>query len=594
MFDVTLLYNKSNPYGISKDVECITKAIGGTGCTIRRSDPLEPPVLTDLAIHLEIPIFAWVPWAARNILVVNPEWFEAAWVPYLERFDLVVYKDAVAARKAVEAAHVTQEKVRVIPWGCFEPVAPAVPAGSKGKKIPQGTADTGFVWFLGASKNKQAAVAPIVGAWKEEYPPLRIYSAVDLSGVLGAGASAIPANVRFETRDLDSDTRDRLARFFRGHICCSAAEGFGYTAAEAEWYGAFTLLNALPVYEQDYGSSSSGVALLPSLDSAELAAPLAAAIAAFEAADFDAIAQSRRASAAARWASFQAGVGRIVEEVRASGIKRLKRLPPPLEPADCPPISVVTLLHNRRKFFDLACHSLMIQDYPKDKIEWIIVEDSDDPMEDASDRVMAVAAAAAPVRVEYIPLKKKTPIGKKRNLGVAKATAHIILMMDDDDHYPETSFRRRVAWLTRSPWENSATGVDCAACTTIACYDLNRAISAVNVPPLTLPFEQRVSEATLTFRKSFWQERGGFPDDVQIGEGEGFLGGQVGRVLEIPPQQIIVAFSHGKNASSRRVPSDADVKPGCFWGFPPEFLQFIHRLAGVEIVDEKAGGKTKR
>jgi hypothetical protein len=57
--------------------------------------------------------------------------------------------------------------------------------------------------------------------------------------------------------------------------------------------------------------------------------------------------------------------------------------------------------------------------------------------------------------------------------------------------------------------------------------------------------------------------------------------------LEMPPQQIIVAFSHGSNTSSRRVPEGADVKPGCFWGFPKEFLVFIHGLAGVKV-EEKA------
>jgi hypothetical protein len=47
-----------------------------------------------------------------------------------------------------------------------------------------------------------------------------------------------------------------------------------------------------------------------------------------------------------------------------------------------------------------------------------------------------------------------------------------------------------------------------------------------------------------------------------------------------------VAFSHGKNASSRRIPSGAEVKPGCFWGFPKEFLVFVHGLAGVKVVAE--------
>jgi hypothetical protein len=150
-------------------------------------------------------------------------------------------------------------------------------------------------------------------------------------------------------------------------------------------------------------------------------------------------------------------------------------------------------------------------------------------------------------------------------------------MMDDDDHYPETSFRRRVAWLTLHSWKPKA-----VACTTIACYDLTKAISAVNVPPLDIPLSERISEATLTFYKTWWEDRG-FSRDVQVGEGEALVRGREADLLEIPPQQIIVAFSHGKNTSSRRVPGGDDVKPGCFWGFPKEFLVFIHGLAGIKI-----------
>lgn len=572
MIDVTLIYNKSNPFGISKDVDGIAAALGGTGCTFRRSDPLEPPVTTDIAIHLEIPAYVWMPWAARNVLVVNPEWFEAAWIPYMPRFDRIIFKDEVAAAAAVAAGHCTATQVAVVPWAAQEPPVPPVKAGAR---VPAGTADTGFVWFLGGSKSKRAAAAPFIRLWKEAYPPLRIYTtqALDLSGV------EVPPNVRVEVQDLDATTRAALGRFFRGHICCSTAEGFGYTAAEAEWYGAFTILNDLPVYRASY-SDCSGVHIIPSA-AEDPTLDLGAVIAAFERTDFELLAAERRRRAAARWATFAQAIGRVVGQIRATGPKKPKHLPPILPAADCPKISVVTLLYNRRKFFDLACHSLMIQDYPKDKIEWIIVEDSDDPTEDASDRVMAVASAAAPVRVEYIPLKKKTAVGEKRNIGVAKATADIVLMMDDDDHYPETSFRRRVAWLVRHPW-----AVEATAATSIACYDLVKGISAVNVPPFELPLAQRVSEATLTFYKRWWEKQG-FPTDTQVGEGESFLAGREGQLLELPPQQIIVAFSHGKNVSSRRVPSGADIKPGCFWGFPREFLMFIHELAGVKVVEER-------
>jgi hypothetical protein len=576
MSKTTLLYNKSNPFGISKDVEAITHALGATGLTY--ADPLEPPAPTDLAIHLEIPVYAWMPWATRNVLVVNPEWFQAAWIPYMHRFSAVIYKDPFSAEEAVKAGHVTAEQVRVVPWGCPEPAAPAKPP-------PRGNKNTGFVWFLGNSANKRAYVPELVRLWRQEYPPLRIYSVepVDVSGIV------VPSNVRFEARDLDQQTREGLSRFFRGHIACSRAEGFGYVAAEAEWNGAFTILNELNCYRADYAGDEGAHFLEAGSDlgseacteaCTEAGSSLEDIMTKFEATDFDALALRRSTQAAKRWSDFLSAFGETIRAVRNMPAVKLGPLPPILMPADCPQISIVTLMYNRRRFFDLACHNMMMSDYPKDKIEWIIVEDSDDPMEDASDRIVAVAAQAAPLRIVYVPLKKKTSVAAKRNMGVQKATADIVLMMDDDDHYPETSFRRRVAWLTKHPWEPKA-----VAATTIACYDLIQGISAVNVPPMDIPLGQRVSEATLTFYKAWWGERG-FPTAVQVGEGEEFVAGREKDVLEVPPQQMIVAFSHGKNTSSRRIPGEGDRKPGCFWGFPPEYLKFVHELAGVKVVAE--------
>jgi hypothetical protein len=183
--------------------------------------------------------------------------------------------------------------------------------------------------------------------------------------------------------------------------------------------------------------------------------------------------------------------------------------------------------------------------------------------------------------MKYIPIEGHMTIGEKRNLAIEQASHDIILFMDDDDHYPSTSFRRRVAWLTKGSKRGQTGEAKIACCTTLALYDLKTGISAVNVPPYDIPFSQRISEATLTFYKSAWEERK-FPQ-VSIAEGETWIEGREDQVIEMPPQHIIVAFSHGANQSSRRIPP-TDQKPSCFWGFPKEFLIFIHGLAGVEIV----------
>ena len=292
------------------------------------------------------------------------------------------------------------------------------------------------------------------------------------------------------------------------------------------------ILNSLPCYAGTYSvlntlenfkDSADGIAFLPATlenflydngaaEAEEMTVALDHAMEKFEAFG----AEGRRVrtnAAAARWERFcsewLAAMGALAKDLPAP-----LTLPPLLHPRDCPPITIVTLMYNRRRFFDLACHSIMANDYPQEKIEWIIVEDSDDPNENASDIIIPVANNSKTVSIVYVPLSKKTPISRKRNIGINRAKNDIILMMDDDDHYPETSFRRRVAWLTKHPWAPKA-----VACTTIACYDLVKGISAVNSPPMDIPLAQRISEATLTFYKSFWEEKP-FPQDVIVGEGD--------------------------------------------------------------------------
>lgn len=574
--EVALLYNKSNPFGIAQDVEVFEWALRNVdkgNVRIRRADPLEPPVPLSVALHLEVPYAGWMPWASTNYLLLNPEWYETeAWESYLPRFDGVLFRD-LESKQRFQIKY-PDVKTFFVNW-CVAPDAVDT-------KSPQSMdLKDGFVWFLGGSKNKREAAQTLLPTWKSEWPKLTVYTTkeLDLSG-------ALQSNVEVRVEDLDKDQRKKLQAWYPGHVCVSQAEAFGYTAAEAEANGALVLLNDLEVYKQDY----VGNAHMKCMRSEKTIKDLAS-FATLKEFEWDGVlpdmkqvreaqklmSKSRKEVTLGRFAGFWKAVKDAVEERKAT---KPKHLPPVLQSEDCPPISIVTLLYNRRRFFDLACHNIMLSDYPKDKIEWVIVDDSDDPNEAVSDRVIQVGLKSAPLTVVYVPFERKLPISEKRNVGVKRAKNDIVLFMDDDDHYPETSFRRRVAWLTKHPWNPK-----CCVCTTIACYDLLRGVSAVNTPPWSLPLRQRISEATLTFYKSWWEQQK-FPLKTDVAEGEGFLLGRESEVLEMPPQQIIVAFSHRKNSSGRRIPAD-DAKPGCFWGFPKEFLIYIHKLAGVEVEEEK-------
>jgi hypothetical protein len=586
MAQVTFLYNKSNAYGLLQDADVLAlafrKAAEGYPALnftkIRHQDPLEPPTLCDFLVHFEVPIYGAMPWARMNAFMINPEWWEDAWDPYLSRANAVLFKcKADESRfKMLKGDLMKGLASYVLPWTTsLQP--------SQYHSLPR-SKDFSCLWLLAGSVNKQAAACKILPLWKEPWPTVHVYTTKDL-GHLGE----LPMNVHIHVQDLPPQTRRELQAYYPCHLVFSQSEALGMTSVEAASAGAFVVGNRLPVYEEIFGSSSAAYLVPSTLEPLKAGMRdtfenlTAEALEAAWAAAKLGIAEARgtqEAFATARFEEFVSATRQVLQDLFAklpAQKKVLKVLPPVLTTNELPPISVITLLHNRRKFVDLAFHNLLITDYPKDRIEWVVVEDSDNTEEQAADKILKFGREAAPMNVTYIPLDKiNVPIGAMRNRGIKRAQHDIILFMDDDDHYPPTSFRRRVSWLLKHPWNPQA-----VACTTIACYDLLKGTSAVNTPPWSLGLKGRLSEATLAFRKSWWEEKK-FPK-VSMAEGEGFVEGREQDILELQPQQAIVAMSHSKNASSRRIPPGPSGKPSCFWGFPKEYLIFLHGLAGVEL-----------
>ena len=567
--ETTLVYNKSNPFGIKADAAILEGLLG----KCRHADRLEPPMSTDICIHLEMPSTTWMPWARKNVLMMNPEWWVPAWDVLLPRFDLVLVK----TKGITDLSGATY-----VPW------RPSVTVDSFSDQARINMIDVGCLWLLGGSVNKRAAAQAIAPLWKAEYPQVYIYTTtvLDLSG---AGP-----NVHVIVTDLDETTRRTFQAHYPVHLAISRSEGFGLAAAEAEAAGAYIIANTIPAYTTAFeGQRNIGWVRTPTVPSptytraefaefsgsAEISADLDRIFAELRTVDLRTVRQEQQDAAKARALAFETVCAPLFKALRASIKGSRPVLPPIVSMDDCPPISIVTLTYNRRKFIDVAFHNILMCDYPKDKIEWVVVDDSDNQEESVSDKIATFAKRAPVAQVVYIPLGNTYTVGGKRNIGVERSKNEIILFMDDDDHYPATSFRRRVSWLLAHPWKPKA-----VACSTIACYDLVKGVSAVNTPPWELSPAQRISEATLAFYKSFWKEQK-FPF-INTSEGEGFLQGREQYLLDMPPQQILVAFSHQGNTSGRRIPVAADTKPGCFWGFPKEYLVWIHKLAGIEVEEE--------
>jgi glycosyltransferase involved in cell wall biosynthesis len=106
-----------------------------------------------------------------------------------------------------------------------------------------------------------------------------------------------------------------------------------------------------------------------------------------------------------------------------------------------PFVSICTPTFNRRPFipYMIACYQHQI--YPQDRMEWIIVDDGTDPIEDLVKDIPGV---------KYYRYTEKLLLGRKRNLMHSFAKGDIIVYMDDDDYYPPTRVSHAVETLSKS------------------------------------------------------------------------------------------------------------------------------------------------
>ena len=556
---IILLWNQSNTFGLSQDATNIEAAIRSlpTDYQIEKLDPLQPPSPADIVIHLEVPHPVWLAWAPTQIWVPNPEWCSPNWLSYVNRFTQIWVKER-------ERLNDFGKKALHMPWAVRGPLKPV-------KQDALGLRQA--LWVLGASQNKHIAARALLPIWPIDFP-LTVTTTLEEADLPGP----FPPSVQVKRGFLEATELEELNQGAATHVCISAAEGFGFTAAQAEARSAAMILNSLPVYQEYYGGSSyAGFIETPCEQSDKNHVGFIA--------DFSRVTTENIKSALQtipsgesqvqvseqRWNEFKSTVcERLTDCLKMA--KSQPRMPPVLGQAECPPISVLTLTYNRRNFIDLAFLNLLVSDYPKNKIQWVVVEDSDDPMLSSSDKIKAFEARQPGIEITYVPMTKKRSIGYKRNKAVQAAKYDICVNMDDDDVYPETSFRRRVSWLMAYP------EVKVAGCTMIAMYDLQQGISAVNTPPWALKQCERVSEASFCFWKSYAMEHP-FPDQQQS-EGEAFVPNDE-RFMEIPPQQVLVALNHGKNTSSRVIAGRAQT--GCFWGWDKQFITWLHGLVGVQV-----------
>jgi glycosyltransferase involved in cell wall biosynthesis len=199
-----------------------------------------------------------------------------------------------------------------------------------------------------------------------------------------------------------------------------------------------------------------------------------------------------------------------------------------------PLVSVCTPTFNRRPFFKTIIKCFQNQNYPKDKMEWIIVDDGTDPIEDIINELNDS-------RIKYYKFDEKQTLGKKRNFMHEKASGDIIVYMDDDDYYPPQRVSHAVDVLLKNKKYLIAGSSELFIW-------FNHAKQMMKFGPY---WDNHATAGTFAFKKELLLQTR-YNDEASLAEEKEFLKKYSIPLIQLNPKYCILVFSHSQNTYDKR------------------------------------------
>lgn len=194
-------------------------------------------------------------------------------------------------------------------------------------------------------------------------------------------------------------------------------------------------------------------------------------------------------------------------------------------------VSVVTPTYNRRVFIPMLISYYESQLYPKEKMEWIILDDGHDKVEDLFNE----ASKRIP-NLRYYALDEKQTIGSKRNQLNEYAQGNIIVCMDDDDYYPPTRVSSVVEAFQKYP------RALVAGTSELKFYYLDTK-KVYTFGPI---HSNHATNNTMAYQKSYLTNHH-YDPFVTHAEETSFLNNYTELMIQLDPMKTIVAICHEDN-----------------------------------------------
>ena len=197
-----------------------------------------------------------------------------------------------------------------------------------------------------------------------------------------------------------------------------------------------------------------------------------------------------------------------------------------------PFVSICTPTYNRRSFIPSLIENFKNQTYPQELMEWIVVDDGDEPVGDLFEGM---------ANVKYFYQENKMKLGRKRNYMHEKTKGEILIYMDDDDYYPPDRVSHAVNKLRSQP-KALASG---SSIIHIYFKDRKEIYEFGPYGP------NHATAGTFAFKRDLLKETK-YDDDAELAEEKKFLKGYTIPFVQLDPRKTIICFAHDKNTFDKR------------------------------------------
>jgi len=198
-----------------------------------------------------------------------------------------------------------------------------------------------------------------------------------------------------------------------------------------------------------------------------------------------------------------------------------------------PFVSICTPTFNRRPFIPYLIKCIEHQTYPRERIEWVIVDDGTDKIGDLVKDL---------TYVKYFPYYRKMLLGEKRNILNSKCKGEIFVYMDDDDYYPPSRVMHAVDTLLKNP------AALCVGSSIVHIYfkSLEKIYQFGPYGP------NHSTAATFAFRRALLKDHN-YDEKVAVSEERSFLKNYTVPFAQLDPFKSILVFAHDHNSVNKEM-----------------------------------------